>query len=217
MTRFKEEKGYIILTALISLLPFVLGLFLKNSLPEQVPVHFDFNGDADRYASLREMQLMFLFLPLIHLFAAFITATDPKNRNVSPKIYHLLLWIVPCLSFVLAYVIYGKALGRNIDVTTVMIILMAFIYLIMGNYLPKTRQNHTVGIKIPWTLSDQDNWDKTHRLTGYLWMVCGALMLPLVFLERKQSFVLLLIIVAISGFVPYLYSFLLYRQKEENR
>ena len=50
-------------------------------------------------------------------------------------------------------------------------------FIIIGNYLPKCRRNGVVGIvgiKIPWTLSSDENWDKTHRFAGFVWIVCGA-------------------------------------------
>ena len=53
---------------------------------------------------------------------------------------------------------------------------MAF-FAILGNFLPKLRQNYTIGIKLPWTLASEENWNKTHRLAGYLWVVCGLIIL----------------------------------------
>lgn len=49
--------------------------------------------------------------------------------------------------------------------------------------MSKIRQNYTVGIRLPWTLSSEDNWDKTHRLAGKLWIVGGVLVLFNVFLK----------------------------------
>ncbi|WP_417337659.1 DUF1648 domain-containing protein, partial [Evtepia gabavorous] len=40
----------LILSLLVILLPMGLGLFLWNQLPDQVPIHFGLNGQADNYA-----------------------------------------------------------------------------------------------------------------------------------------------------------------------
>ena len=59
----------------------------------------------------------------------------------------------------------------------VMTVLIGVIFTIIGNYLPKCKQNYTIGIKIPWTLNNEENWNKTHRFAGWLWTVCGILIM----------------------------------------
>ena len=81
-------------------------------------------------------------------------------------------------------------------------------FIIIGNYLPKARQNYTIGIKIPWTLANEENWNRTHRLAGYLWMICGILMI-LISLTRFVPAEWLLIMVL----VPCIYSFWLHAEK----
>ena len=56
-----------------------------------------------------------------------------------------------------------SALDYSIDANLILEILMGALLIIIGNYLPKCRQNYTIGIKIPWTLADEDNWNRTHR------------------------------------------------------
>ena len=78
-------------------------------------------------------------------------------------------------------------------------------FTIIGNYLPKARQNYTIGIKIPWTLANEENWNRTHRLAGYLWMACGILMI-IMCLTRFVPFEWLIGLFLIMVLVPCIYS-----------
>ncbi|WP_430767521.1 SdpI family protein [Streptococcus canis] len=33
-----------------------------------------------------------------------------------------------------------------------------------------------MGICLPWPLADEDNWAKTHRFAGRVWLVCGGIL-----------------------------------------
>ena len=103
-----------------------------------------------------------------------------------------------------------------VSVTKIVLILVSLLIILMGNYMPKCRQNYTVGIKLPWTLDDEDNWNKTHRLAGYIWMAAGIIMLIFTLLDKVNVYSMIILIVFISA-VPAVYSFLLYRNNKINK
>ncbi len=82
---------------------------------------------------------------------------------------------------------------------------------ILGNYLPKIRQSHTMGIKLPWTLQSEENWTRTHRLSGFLWVLCGLVMIPLSLL-RLWSGWLFGVLLAVMVLIPAVYSYALHRK-----
>jgi uncharacterized membrane protein len=75
--------------------------------------------------------------------------------------------------------------------------------------LPKCKQSHTIGIKLPWTLESEENWNKTHRFAGKLWVVCGLLVLALSF---WGNIYVMLGITLLMVFVPTIYSYIIYRK-----
>ncbi len=85
------------------------------------------------------------------------------------------------------------------------------LFIIFGNYLPKTKQSYSMGIKLPWTLNSEENWNRTHRLSGFLWVIGGALFLMLTFFGWWNLYVLLGIVLAMA-LIPTVYSYLLYRK-----
>lgn len=212
MEDMKKFKGQIIITSFIVMLPALAGIFLWNRMPDVVATHFDMNGKANGYSS----KLFAVFgLPFIllcsHLFCAFITRLDPKKKNISDKVYRLLLWICPLCSIFVSAAIYGFTLGVTFNIASIITTLVGVIFILIGNYLPKCKQNYTVGIKTPWALNDEENWYHTHRLSGFLWVICGILMIANIII---QSNILMIALISIMVIVPYIYSFLYYKKHQ---
>lgn len=209
----KEERFTFIVTLCLSFLPLIVGLLLWNRLPDQLPGHFGFSGEPDRYDP--KGTIVFgagLFIPLLYLFTMFIMLNDPKNSNMSEKVMKLIMWTMPCVSLFLCITIYGYALGLKLDITVLSMILLGIMFIFIGNYLPKCRQSYTVGIRCSWTLNDPENWEKTHRFAGHVFVLCGLLMILVSPLARKIGPLILLIIIVAAG-LPYIYSYDLYRKK----
>ena len=211
----KENKRILIITSLIILLPVLVGLLLWNQLPEQVPVHFNSEGVADSYKSkLWGVTFVYFFVLLCHWFVVIVTSVDPRRRNISGKIFRLVLWICPVISIFTGLVIYGTALKWSwVNVNIMANLVVGVIFVAIGNYLPKCRHNYTVGIKLPWTLSDEENWDKTHRFAGKIWMLCGVLLMIVGFLPISRLEIVTIALILLATVPVVAYSYLLYRKK----
>ena len=147
------------------------------------------------------------------IFCALVTSVDPKGKNISPKVYRLILCISPLVSIYAGATVYGNALDyKGVNSTVWINALMAVILIVVGNYLPKCRQNYTIGIKLPWTLADEENWDYTHRMAGKWWILGGVL----TFLAGFQSWVdpvyVSLTIIIIVALIPAVASYLYFRK-----
>ena len=213
----KKNKWTMIITSVIILLPIAVGMLLWDKLPEQVPYHWGINGEVDGWAT--KSQAVFL-MPLIMLgiqwLCAIVTQLDPK-KQASSKMMWLVLWIIPVLNLFLNVMVWLAALGREVNMVVVMPLFMGALFVIMGNYLPKCRQSYTVGIKLPWTLDNEENWNATHRLAGKLWVAGGLLCMPCALLPGVWSFIVMMSVLVVMCAVPTVYSYRLYKKnnKEE--
>ena len=211
----KTNKKTLILTSIVTLLPILVGVLLWNRLPDVMATHFGMSNEANGFSS---KAFAVFGLPLFMLamlwFCAVITSNDPRKQNISPKVFTLVLWIIPVVSLICSAIIYTYNLGYNWNITFVMELFTGILFIIIGNYLPKSRQNYTVGIKLPWTLADEDNWNRTHRLGGFLWVICGILLIVMTLTGFKTEIFLFGIIIA-AAVVPCIYSYLLYKKKGE--
>ena len=208
----KMNKKLLTLTSIVILLPILWGLIIWSQLPNQIPIHFNLAGQANNYQSkpLAVFGLP-LFLLLVHLFVIFVIGRDPKNQTMNEKMGKVIYWLTPIVSLSVFYLIYSKALGSTTNPSIFASALLGLIFVMMGNYMPKLKVNHTVGIRLPWTLQSEDNWNKTHRLAGKLWVVGGLILLLEAGLQFALSYVLVMVILVIV-FIPVMYSYQLSRE-----
>lgn len=208
----KKNLSKLIITSLVTLIPIIIGLILWDKLPDQVPVHWDINGAVDDYTTKTQaVFVMPLVLVAFHWICVVGTSLDPKKQNINDKMFTLVLWIIPVISLLCNSMVYATALGYKISVEIIMPLFMGALFIVIGNYFPKCKQSYTVGIKIPWTLNDEENWNKTHRMVGFLWVIGGVVIMATAFLGAFWLFFVVLIPMVI---VPFVYSYVLYKKKQ---
>lgn len=171
-------KKYIktmILTTLLTVLPILIGLVLWDRLPDSIATHWGMDGQANGYSSKASTVFILpCILVILHLFAFFLVLNDPKKTNIHKKPMMLTFWVIPFISLLINGMIYLTALGIKVNVSVAISILIGVLFILLGNYMPKLRQNYTIGIKLPWTLSSEENWYRTHRLGGKLFIIGGV-------------------------------------------
>lgn len=121
----------------------------------------------------------------------------------------MVLWLVPVVSMITCMSIYGLALGMDIDIGVIVNIMVGIMFIILGNYVHKVKQNYTVGMKLPWTLNSEENWNRTNRMTGWILILSGLLFLMnSLLLKTEIVFAVILLVIL----VPMIYSFILYKK-----
>ena len=202
-----------IITSIVSLIPVIIGILLWNKLPDQVPIHWDINGAVDGYATRTQAVFAMPFvLVAFHWICVLGTLLDPKKQNINDKMFTLVLWIIPVISLLCNSLVYATALGHKVNVEIIIPLFMGALFVIIGNYMPKCKQSYTMGIKLPWTLDDEENWNKTHRLAGFLWVIGGVVIMASAITGVFWIFFVLLVPMVA---VPVVYSYLLYRKKNK--
>ncbi|MBR7074600.1 MAG: DUF1648 domain-containing protein [Oscillospiraceae bacterium] len=206
-----KNKKTLIITSLICLLPLLAGALVYSRLPEQVATHFDLQGNPDGWSS-RAFAAFGLpgILLAVNLLLPFLLRADPKHKNMSGALVNITIWTVPLVSLLCSGLTLGRALGYDLRIEMVLPVFMGVLFILIGNYLPKTKQSYTMGIKLPWTLASEENWNRTHRLAGFLWVIGGAFFIVMSFIG--WNFIAFLIPITLMVLVPTVYSYLLYRK-----
>ena len=177
---------------ILTVLSTVIMLFI---LPKTVPVHFDINGVADRWGSKFEL----LLLPVILIVCAF--SIDPllksyrkkaeKTENEKEKAEHLanakvlnitgivIMFLFFIMNIVTLYTTYVQVTPNNnlpeIDILRVVGFIMGISIIVLGNYMPKTRNNRNIGFRFYWTMYNDVTWSKSNKLASYVLMIAGAI------------------------------------------
>lgn len=213
----KKRKGECLISCIIILLPILVGLLLWQRLPEQMPTHWGFDGEVNGWSSRPfAVFAMPLFIFAAHIFCFFATAKDSKNQEQNNKLFHLVIWICPVVSILLSGMMYAAALGKEFDANVVMFPLLGLMFAILGNYLPKCRQNQTIGIRVKWTLEDEANWNATHRISGKIWVLGGLFMIVFTFLPETIALWAMVILLTVLTLLPLCYSYFYYKKHSTN-
>ncbi len=210
----KRNKLTILITSVVTLLPALLGLFGSKLLPDKIVQFWGLDVQTDTGANAASI---FLLLPLImlavHWFCIILTTVMEKNNRQNKKIEALVLWITPVISVSTCGILLATAFSEQVNVTVFMWLLLGIGMIVIGNYLPKTTRNRTMGIKIAWTLANEDNWYATHRFAGKVFVGCGvACMLSILLPGVVQPFMvggLLIVMLAL----PVIYSYRFYKKQ----
>ena len=209
-----KNKKLLILTSLLTLLPIPVGLLLWDRFPETIAVHFGITGEADGFAGI---PFTVLGLPLmmlgVHWLCVFFTALDKGNRGRNQKMFRIVLWTTPVLSNLSLLGIYALALGWEFSPVAWTTIPMGLLFAVIGNYMPKTRMNSTMGIKIWWAYTSEANWNATHRFAGKLWMVGGIAIALCALLPHGWAVGIMLALIAPLVAAPMIYSWLFYKKE----
>ena len=208
---WKEQKKLILITCVIILLPIIVGFLYWNQMPDVVATHFNIKGEADGWSSKWFAVVgLPLFLLAVHLLCSLVTGKDPKYNSYPKIMKRIVLWICPVVSWIGSISVYAYELNWKIDMIKWIYLVVGITFLVLGNYLPKVKQNYFLGIKLPWTYASEDNWNKTHRFGGKVWFVGGILFLLNMVLKIKYLEPVIMIAMIL---LPTVYSYL-YSRKE---
>ncbi len=211
----KESDLTIIFSTAACLLPMALSALVYDRLPAQVPIHFNASGTADNYAP-RAIAAYCIpaLLAVINIFVHFLLNNDPKKINQPYSIRLITKWLVPVGSLIFMPATLFIAMGMDVPINLIASSVVGLIFIALGNYLPKSKQNYTIGLKLPWTLSSETNWNKTHHLAGYLWIIGGIVMVIGGFLSQRILPVTIAIAMVLA-LVPAFYSYSIYKNEEK--
>ncbi|MBQ2264262.1 MAG: SdpI family protein [Oscillospiraceae bacterium] len=179
----KKNKPMIISFAL-SILNLIASLIYIPTLPDTVPTHFDVNYQVDAVGS-KWIMLVPAFLPLLVslgiLLELKLRKKDYPNRKPLQITMLILTIFFICVNIFLLWSIQGEAvIGAKMEhmphMGYLLILAFGLLFIAMGNFFPTITQNKTLGIKISWTLNNEQCWKLTHRFGGKVFVIAGFLL-----------------------------------------
>lgn len=210
-----KNKYIKILYWLLAVFPFVISIIFYNSLPDQVPIHWDAAGQINGYASRPVAAFGIPALLLIcTVLVNFQMYADPQKQNIdrSPQLRFIGRWIIVILANVMQFLTVTNAF-QTLNRVKLIFIVIGILFIAIGNYLPKCKYNYTVGIKLPWTLASEENWQKTHRLAGFTWVLGGILIVGNAFFASQWLFIAAMVLMI--G-IPAVYSYLIFVKEKKH-
>lgn len=209
----KNNKLKTVLSSIVILLPALYGIIIWDKLPAAMMTHWGADGNADGVSTkaFAVFGLPVIMLAL-HLLGLIVTSFDKKQKGQNKKAIGMIFWILPIISLFTNALVYSLALGKQLNVYLLEPLLFGVMFILIGNYLPKVKQNHTLGIRISWTLNNEENWDKTHRFAGKIWVTGGFVLLASAFLPNKAIIPIAAIDILVLIIAPTVYSYRIHRK-----
>jgi len=220
MTEKNKETKFtllLVITSIICLLPICLSLTVYNVLPEKVVMQWNFEGNPNWYAHKAVIAFgMPVFFMVFNALVYFLVRIDPRRKNISTAMLLFVDFFIPVLSLILIPIMVFMNLGVDLPIKIIILSLAGVLFIFFGNYMPKNRQNDSAGIRISWTLSSAENWNKTHRLAGVIWIIGGLLFIATAFLPLPNiaGIIIIFTVLFILIVMPILYSYILYKKEK---
>ncbi len=207
----KQMIEIIVLVLLV--VPFAAAAVFWNRLPNQMAIHFNFEGAADAYGG---KPFGLLLLPCINLLLYFIFRYLPKMMGsgeqfaLLEKRLDVLRLAIHGFITTLYLVILLYTLYQKVNVLLFIAYGIALLMLITGNYLNNIKPNNFMGIRTPWTMKNPEVWRKTHLLTSRLWVIASLFVMCIIpFLPQLQVAKLLLGYFLTITLLPFIYSYVI--------
>ncbi len=198
----------------IVLIPFIYLAYIWKKLPEKVALHWNIEGEVDRYGDKSELILIPILLPLlIYVLFMIIPKIDPKDKlKHMGKKYNVLKTVLTVFMSVLSMIIIYTALNESFYNPNYIFLMIGVLFAILGNYFKTIRANYFIGIKTPWTLENETVWKETHKLAGKIWFIGGLVIIfGSLILEKTANTVLFAITTVTITLIPVVYSYFKYQ------
>ena len=192
-----NNKKQMIITSIVCVLPMIIGAIIYSKLPKQMPIHFNYSGNADNYAP---KAFVCFALPLIMLLANLllhvIINNDPKNNGGGSVVATISKWTIPVVSVIVFALCSIYGLGYNLSSTKYVIVAVGILIIFIGNYLPKS-----IGLA---TKNHNQSSESVVRKLGYLMIgISLALLISLCFNPYITIIVLgIFIVLILSVLLP---------------
>lgn len=212
---FNQNNFKMWIVFVVSLL---IAIISYGYLPDMIPIHFDAAGNVDNYADRISIFLTPAINLMMIILAEVVRSIDPKKSAYEKfnKQYYLLFFLVSLLMLVIELYTIAFSLNMKIfNINAIMPFGVGLLFTLIGNMMPKFKQNFYAGIRTSWTIADSDVWYRTHRLGGKLWFIGGILMMVSAILPTQLKMILFFTVVAVLVIVPMAYSYVIYRRKHK--
>jgi uncharacterized membrane protein len=207
----KKQVATAILVLVIAGLPLIYLGSIWNSLPSQVPVHFDNQFKPDRMGDKSELWMISGILAVVslavYLLFQNIHLIDPKRRAKHSSTFSKMSFVIVVFIAAINFLIIQSAKG-SIQVLNFIFPLLGLLFVFLGNYFNSIKPNYFAGYRLPWTLSSDENWRRTHQLAAKLWFWGGILFVVIsLFLPSELIFAIFIGMVVVLVIIPSVFSY----------
>lgn len=210
-----KSKKMRVIAYLIPILVLAATACLYPRLPKQIPTNWSTDGTVT-YSSKTEIWVIVGMGIVLAVLFDLLPRIDPRKENYKKfSSYYdgFCIAMQLFLAAVSALILAASFWPGRIDVAHIVAVLVGVLLMGLGNIMPKIKSNFYMGIKTPWTLSDDQIWYRTHRLGGRLLAAAGAVMvISSLLLPLETAFILSMVCILAAALFPGMMSYLWWKK-----
>ena len=219
------------LTAIFSA---VMMIVLPNDAT--IPVHFDINGNPDRFGSKYELLVIAITFLATVFFLDYMIKKYKKQADVevdekkkaeflsNAKVMEITGAITSIFVFALTttiyYIVYSTTFPNlglpEVSIINVIGVLLGAMFIALANYMPRTRKNRNIGLRLSWSWYNDTTWRKSNKFASYLMIIVGIICIigSLLFNETVSGIIMMVsTIIAIA--LMTIYAYIVYREERK--
>lgn len=178
----------LLITSIICMLPILLGVVYYQAVPEQVAIHFDAYNNPNSWMDKNIVLFVFpVVLGLVQAICCIVNDINKKKKEYKPKVEYIYKSILPVISIFVYSITLATALGAELDLRKMICFFLGIIFLLVGNYIPKTNNNYTHGIRPKSLVNNKRLWRKANRTMGFTFVILGILTMVSIVLPVNYS------------------------------
>lgn len=207
-----------ITSILILVTTWILGIYFYFNFPDRVITHWNFYGEPDGFSGRFTGALMMPIILLgMYLLFLILPSLDPKKERYESffKVYNILRTAILLVMFLIFTVTGLVNLGIPIDINIAIPSIIGVLFIVLGNYMGKVKQNWFFGFRLPWTLSSENVWNKTNRFGGWSLIILGILIIIVPFLSKNLAYFVFISGILFLTMGTAVYSYFIYKKEQQ--
>lgn len=232
----KECRKFYPWLIIVTSVAFIITAICVQFMAQSVPMHYNLQGEIDRYGSRNENYIFPCMIAAINLFWIIFMrifgkkadrAGGEKEGIEAKNNLKVLGYTAICMSvmFTVMQCVFlaidiNASEGQervSVDINIVSNCTIGLICIVLGNIIPKCKRNGVVGVRTTWSMDNDTTWELSNRLGGRLLMVCGVLTIieTIIVKGAASTIIMLVLVIAMSVLMTY-YSYVFYKKYGNN-
>lgn len=221
----KKMLNILFFTSLIS---FLINIIAMPFLPNEIPMHYNINGEIDRIGNKIEI---FIFPVLILLITLFFVAIIKYYKKLELKVNNekekqkyignsfLLLRFAIMLNFIyimmnLYYLFVAMNIFSSKSLNAMSGVVLALVLIAAGIATKNAGRNSFFGVRTKWSLFDDYCFDKSNKLGANLLIIAGIFIALLFIISSYNKIFIVISILTVVVFILVIYSYYVYKKRK---
>lgn len=234
-----NSKKFKYLLWILCAMPLMITAIFVRILPDLVPIHYNIAGEIDSWGSKYKnfyVATVFVFIGVIFQFMAWriskklkkksdsMTAKETIYANTHEKallsmgcIVMTMLVMIDIVSLIKQYYTVSENTNNiNLDTNRILSFIYGVAFVLIGNVLPKLKNNRLFGIRTVWSMDNNRSWILSQKYGGIALVACGfSVIISSCILPTKWLIIYMTVSLIITSIISIYLTYVAYKKTKE--